>query len=135
MLHYYSVSFIHLDHLYSTSSSPLLLRGRADVIVSAAARRSILVSGGPKNRWWPENILFYPYKFLMTFFSHLKLQLNKCTATKASAAARRLTSGAAGTQLYSEALLTQHGYCSGISCGSAPGNCKLRTCPRLLSDG
>jgi len=33
---------------------------------------------------------------------------------------------------YSEALLTQHGYCAGVSLRSATGNCELRTCPRSL---
>src|SRR6218665_2334123 len=33
---------------------------------------------------------------------------------------------------YSEALLTQHGYCAGVSRQSATGNCELRTFPRFL---
>src|SRR6218665_1649439 len=36
---------------------------------------------------------------------------------------------------YSEALPTQHGYCAGVSCRSATGNCELRTCPRSLRGG
>src|SRR6218665_145719 len=34
-----------------------------------------------------------------------------------------------------EALLTQHGYCVGISRQSAKGNCERRTCPRSLRGG
>ena len=33
---------------------------------------------------------------------------------------------------YSEALPTQRGYCAGVSCRSATGNCELRTCPRSI---
>jgi len=33
---------------------------------------------------------------------------------------------------YSEALLTQHGYCVGVSCWSATGNCEWRDWPRSL---
>jgi len=36
---------------------------------------------------------------------------------------------------YSEALPTQHGYCAGVSCRSAIGNCELRTWPRSLRGG
>ena len=36
---------------------------------------------------------------------------------------------------YSEALPTQHGYCAGVSCRSATGNCEVRTCPRSLHGG
>jgi len=36
---------------------------------------------------------------------------------------------------YSEALPTQHGYCVGVSCRSAKGNCEWRTCPRSLRGG
>jgi len=36
---------------------------------------------------------------------------------------------------YSEALLTQHGYCAGVSRRSATGNCELRTYPRSLRGG
>ena len=36
---------------------------------------------------------------------------------------------------YSEALLTQHGYCAGISRRSTTGNCEWRTCPRSLRGG
>src|SRR6218665_1225896 len=36
---------------------------------------------------------------------------------------------------YSEALLTQHGYCVGVSRQSATSNCELRTCPRSLHGG
>src|SRR6218665_3243516 len=36
---------------------------------------------------------------------------------------------------YSEALLTQHGYCAGVSCRCATRNCELRTCPRFLRVG
>jgi len=36
---------------------------------------------------------------------------------------------------YSEALLTQHGYCAGVSRRSASGNCELRTCTRSLRGG
>jgi len=36
---------------------------------------------------------------------------------------------------YSEALPTQHGYCAGVSCRSATGNCELRTCLRSLRGG
>ena len=36
---------------------------------------------------------------------------------------------------YSEALSTQHGYCSGVSRRSATGNCELRTCLRSQSGG
>jgi len=31
---------------------------------------------------------------------------------------------------YSEAFLTQHGYCARVSRRSATGNCEWRTCPR-----
>src|SRR6218665_527138 len=34
-----------------------------------------------------------------------------------------------------EALPTQHGYCAGVSCRSATGNCELKTCPRSLRGG
>src|SRR6218665_187851 len=33
---------------------------------------------------------------------------------------------------YSEALLTQHRYCAGVSRQSATGKCELRTCPRSI---
>ena len=36
---------------------------------------------------------------------------------------------------YSEVLPTQHGYCIEVSCRSATGNCKWRTCPRSLRGG
>ena len=36
---------------------------------------------------------------------------------------------------HSEALPEQHGYCAGVSRQSATGNCRLRTCPRLLRGG
>ena len=71
-------------------------------IVSAAARRSILVGCGgavlaPKNVFSKDSrkTSFYPQKFLMTFFNHQKLQQNKCTVTMASAARRQIISGGA----------------------------------------
>ena len=36
---------------------------------------------------------------------------------------------------YSEALPAQHGYCVVVSCRSATGNCKWKTCPRSLYGG
>jgi len=36
---------------------------------------------------------------------------------------------------YSEAVLTQHGCCAGISRWSATGNCEWRTCSRSLCGG
>ena len=77
----------------------------ADVIVSAAAHRSILVGGGallvPKigvgsQKIFPEiheKISFYPQNFLLTFFSHRKLQENKYTATMASATRQQIIGG------------------------------------------
>jgi len=41
----------------------------------------------------------------------------------------------ASLPVHSEALLTQHGYCVGVSHRSTTGNCKLRTCPRSLRGG
>jgi len=35
---------------------------------------------------------------------------------------------------YSEALLTQHGYCTGVSGRSSTCNCEWRTCPRSLHE-
>src|SRR6218665_4188814 len=85
----------------------------ADLIVSAAMRRSILVGGGsppvPKKsaaaRRWRSKISFkdsrknfvLSSKFLMTFFNHRKLQPNKytATATMASAARRQIIRGGA----------------------------------------
>jgi len=36
---------------------------------------------------------------------------------------------------YLEALLTQHGYCIGVSRRSATGDCEWRTCSRSLCGG
>jgi len=41
------------------------------------------------------NISFYPQNFLMTFFSHRKLQQNNYAATMASAARRQIIGGGA----------------------------------------
>src|SRR6218665_2309730 len=43
----------------------------------------------------PEKISFYPQNFLMTFFSHRKLQQNKYTATMASLARQQIIGGGA----------------------------------------
>jgi len=71
--------------------------------VSAAARRPILVGGGPKRsaavrRWRPNiffkdsrKISFYPLNFPMTFLCQRKLQQNKNTAKIASAARRQIS--------------------------------------------
>src|SRR6218665_1348297 len=65
-------SFIHTEHLYSASSRELL-RGAPD---SSTAKKSSLKLEAIKQifKKIPEKISFYPQKFLMTFFSHRKLQ-------------------------------------------------------------
>src|SRR6218665_631869 len=68
----------------------------SDVIVSAAARRSILVGGcAPPVPQISEKILFYPQNFQITFFRHRKLQQNKYTAIMASAVLRQIIGGGA----------------------------------------
>src|SRR6218665_4193552 len=49
----------------------------------------------PKKSSIPDKILFYPQHFLMTFFSHRKLQQNKYIEKIASAARRQIIGGGA----------------------------------------
>src|SRR6218665_554373 len=77
------------------------LEPSADVMVSAVARRSILVGGGdvaarPKEFFLKisEKLSFYPQNCVMTFFSHRKLQQNNYAATMASAAHQQIIGGA-----------------------------------------
>ena len=100
------------------------LEPSADVMVSAVARRSILVGGGdvaarPKEFFLKisEKLSFYPQNCVMTFFSHRKLQQNNYAPTnyrrrvdKLSAAACRSTKvGSGSAHKLSAAARPAHG--------------------------
>src|SRR6218665_531503 len=65
---------------------------------AAVRRRSNKICGGEKIfSKIPEKISFYPENFMMTFFSHRRLQQNKYTATMTSTARRQIIGHGGGT--------------------------------------
>jgi len=102
-------SFIwRLERYLRASWQDLQLEPCADIMVSAATRRSILVGGAAlaAKKYFlkiPDKISFYPQNFLMTSFSHQKLQQNKNTANMGSASTDKLSAARRSTKVGEEA--------------------------------